>query len=251
MTMYLENWLKRSALAGIYLLPFIALVFSNDLIFPFVTARNLLFRAITELMFCAWLGLALLDPAYRPARSRLLLVLIGFTVWIGLADLFSLNPGKSFLGSFERMEGYITTLHLLLYFIVTGSMLRTARQWHTLFTVNIASSLAVVALMLADETLRTGFASEWRLEGTLGQASYLAVFMLFSGFFTLLVLTRTRDKRWLTAGLLAALCVQLAVLFMTATRGAVLGLLAGLALAIGYWLLTSRSRILAMLASHT
>ena len=52
-----------------------------------------------------------------------------FVAIIGIADLFGANPLKSFWSNFERMEGWITLIHLLGYFLVVGTVLNTQKLW--------------------------------------------------------------------------------------------------------------------------
>ena len=146
---------------------------------------------------------------------------------IGLADIFGVAPVKSFWSNFERMEGFIMLLHLGMFFLVTSSVFKEIdwkRWWNTSLAASFMMVLYCVLQIIGLKTINQGGV---RVDGTLGNAIYLAVYMLFHIFIALLFLWRTWKSvalRWVY-GLLIVL--QVWVLYMTATRGAILGLIGG------------------------
>jgi tetratricopeptide (TPR) repeat protein len=71
-------------------------------------------------------------------------------------------------------------------------------------------------------------AVEWRVDGTFGNPSYLAVYLLFHVFIALFFMWQERKNktlRWVYGILIAS---QIFALYHTATRGAILGLLGGI-----------------------
>ena len=222
-------------LGGLFLVPFIPFLVSSSFFFPFITSKTFAFRIIVEIIFFAWLALAYLDPAYRPRKSLIVYCLLSFLVIIGLADLLGVAPGKSFWSNYERMEGYITLLHLGALFLVASSTLReiTPRQggaswrrwWNTSLVASFLMVLYSVFQLLGVFKINQGGV---RVDGTFGNASYLAVYMLFHIFIALYLMYKQNSSsvvRW-TYGLLILL--QTTILYHTATRGAILGLLGGL-----------------------
>ncbi|MDP2651223.1 MAG: O-antigen ligase family protein, partial [bacterium] len=223
-----KNILKQCVYVGLFLIPFIPFLVSGSLFFPFITTKAFAFRILIEIIFSAWLVLAVLDAAYRPKRTLILYTLGGFLLIILLANIFGEAPVKSFWSNYERMEGYITLLHLGAFFLVIGSVFREIdwkRWWNT--------SLAASALMVIYSLFQLAGAFRInqggvRVDGTFGNATYLAVYMLFHIFIVTLFLWRERKNavaRWLYAILILG---QLYILYATATRGAILGLLGGL-----------------------
>src|SRR3990167_1826593 len=104
--------LRNTVLTGLFLIPFVPFLVSSAFFFPFITTKAFTFRIIVEVIFAAWLLLTLLDSEYRLKKSIILYSVLGFLAVIGLADLFGVAPVKSLWSNFERMEGYITLLHL-------------------------------------------------------------------------------------------------------------------------------------------
>lgn len=62
----LNQFLRYVVLGGVFLIPFLPFIVSSTMFFPFITGKNFTFRIIVELIFAAWLILALKDVAYRP-----------------------------------------------------------------------------------------------------------------------------------------------------------------------------------------
>src|SRR3989338_6306670 len=114
--------LRGVIFAGLFLVPFIPFLVSSIFFFPFIVTKAFAWRILVEIIFAAWLILALLDTAYRPKRSLILYSMFIFLGIIGLADIFGVAPIKSFWSNFERMEGFITLLHLGMFFLVISSV---------------------------------------------------------------------------------------------------------------------------------
>ena len=220
--------LKNTILVGLFLVPFVPFLVSSAFFFPFITTKAFAWRIIVEIVFAAWLLLAFLDTAYRPKKSLILYSILGFLAIIGLADLFGVAPLKSFWSNFERMEGFITLLHLGMFFVVVSSVFKEI-DWKRWWNVSLAASFVMVLYsVLQIIGLKTINQGGVRVDGTLGNAIYLAVYMLFHIFIAFLFLWREWKNvalRWVYGLLILS---QVFVLYYTATRGAILGLLGGL-----------------------
>jgi O-antigen ligase len=134
----------------------------------------------------------------------------------------------SFWSNFERMEGLVTYLHLGLYWLVLSSVFTSERLWRVFFSSSIGVSLIVCIygfFQLAGKLeIHQGSV---RLDATLGNAIYLAVYLLIHLFLTLYLMMGNRSKSWQIIGWIAVI-IQAVVLYFTATRGAILGLIGGL-----------------------
>src|SRR3989344_1308986 len=135
--------LKIFIFTGLFLVPFIPFLVSSSLFFPFITTKAFAWRVIVEVIFGAWIILALLDSNYRPRKTWLLYALFIFIGIIGLADIFCVAPEKRFLSNAERMEGFITLLHLGMYFLVIGSVFREI-DWKRWWNVSLGASFLMV-----------------------------------------------------------------------------------------------------------
>ena len=246
----MENTLRYIVLAGIFALPFIVFIVAQSLFFPFITGKNFAFRILVEVIAGAWLALVLINPAYRPKRSALLGAFALFVVVVALADALGVYPFKSFWSNYERMDGWITLVHLFLYFVVASSALNTEKLWRAFWHVSLAVSAVVGVyglLQLAGvASLNPGFSSAARIDATLGNPIYLAAYMLFNIGIAAALWARawqeslSGGRLWpslLYGGIIA---FDASALFLTGTRGAMLGLVAGVLVAALAVALSSR-----------
>ncbi|MEK9177342.1 MAG: O-antigen ligase family protein [Patescibacteria group bacterium] len=227
-----EKLLRQALIALLFLVPFIPLIVANPLFFPFITGKNFAFRVLVEFAFGLWILLALKDPSTRPRRSALFGALLLFIATLGISTFLGENPSKSFWSNFERMEGWISVLHWGAYFVVLTSVFTTERIWRAFWTTSIGVSviLGIYGLFQLGGFLPINQGGV-RVDATFGNATYLAVYMLFSAFVTMLALTRWARGPMMKAGYALALALQLIMIYYTATRGTILGLVGGLFLA--------------------
>ena len=192
--MTLQKVLHKIALFGVMAVPLIPLVWSNELFFPFISARGFFFRIVVETVFAAWVILALKDNHFRPKGSLVLWTLVIFTGVIFLADIFGISPYKSLWSNFERMEGFITLAHLFLYFLVSGAVLKEV-DWGRFFRISIGVSffVSLYAILQLFHELSINQGSV-RVDGTLGNALYLAAYLLLHIFLILFLVFGRRFK---------------------------------------------------------
>ena len=226
--MNVQKILRYLLIGGIFAVPFIPLVISSTMFFPFITGKNFAFSIIVELLLGGWAILAVLDKAYRPKFTLLLISILSFVGIIAIADIFGANPFKSFWSNFERMEGFLTLAHLLGYFVVAGTVLNAEKIWNRFWNTSVAVSVFIGFYGLLQLSGKININQGGvRLDGTFGNASYLAVYMLFHIFITLFLLVRWRGGAWMKYLYGAAIVLQLIILYFTATRSTLLGLVVG------------------------
>ncbi len=208
------------------MIPFVPFFVSSSFFFPFITTKAFLFRIIVEVIFGAWLVLALTSSEYRPKKSLILYVVGAFIFIIGLANLFGVEPVKSFWSNYERMEGFVSLLHFGALFLVMGSIFED-KEWRWWWNTSLVASLLMVFYaifqLLGVFEIHQGGA---RVDGTIGNAAYLALYLLIHIFVALyyLVKSKSTELRW---AYVALIVLQTSILYFTATRGAILGLLGG------------------------
>lgn len=227
--MQTKDILRYSILAGVFAIPFIPFIISSTMFFPYITGKNFTFRIIVEIMFALWAVLALHDAAYRPRFTWLNIALLTFLIVIGIADVFGVNFFQSFWSNFERMEGYITLLHLAAYFLVASTVLATEKMWDALWIVSLgaATLMACIGLAPVMGTL-SNLAAAPRIDATLGNPIYLAIYNVFHIFIALYLWAKAREWRPWHIVYPVIIVLQLLSLFFSLTRGAVLGLFGGL-----------------------
>ncbi len=239
--------LKYLILGGLFTIPFIPLIVSSSLFFPFITGKNFYFRILIEVIFGLWAILAIYDKRYRPKMSWILGFLVAFIVSLTVSAIFGKNPYHSFWSNYERMEGLLTYFHILAYFIVLVSVFRVEKLWKWFFNISLGASAIVAVygvLQLAGKlAIHQG---SIRLDATLGNASYLAIYMVFNIFIALFYLAR--EKEWYAWLYVPLIILQSFVLYHTATRGAILGVLGGLLLTVAIVAFLSKQKMVKLIA---
>jgi tetratricopeptide (TPR) repeat protein len=215
----ITNAILRWAIwVGLFAVPFVLFIVSGttlsfgakistifpQMLFPFITGKNFWFRIIVEIVFALWIILALRDERYAPKKSWIAGGMLTFLGVLFIADLFSANPYKSFWSNFERMEGFIGIAHLVAYFFTAGTMLAAHwiqkkgealahNVWDWFFHISIGASLFMSLytwLQVAGEIP----IDQGRPDGTLGNPTYLAVYLLFHVFFIVFYLVSRKPK---------------------------------------------------------
>lgn len=236
---------------GLFIVPFVSLLVSSSMLFPFITGKNFTFRIIVEIIFALWAGLAFFAPEYRPRRSALFKAVSVFMLILLAADLFGPNPYRSFFSNYERMEGFMMLAHLYLYFVMLSSVFKTRRDWMIFFHAVIAagvlvslvgwlqhycadSSNASFCSALAERLSKNSILSSiplisrqggFRVDSTIGNPTYLAAYLLFQVWLLAILIYEFGKKWWAQALYALILLFELAIIYLTATRGAVLALL--------------------------
>lgn len=218
------SWILKG---GLLLAPFLVLLVTRSLYFPFITGKNFAFRILMEALAIVWVYAAVRFPNFRPRSSSLAWAAAIFIAILGLAAAVGISPYRSFWSNFERMEGFIGLLHLFLYFLILGSVFKTDRDWRLFFHASLAAS--VLVSLYAVGQLAGRFAIHQggvRVDATFGNATYLAAYLLFHLFLLIWFFLKS-DHLWLRGGYAAVFLFELYILYATATRGAILGLLGG------------------------
>jgi tetratricopeptide (TPR) repeat protein len=194
------------------------------MLFPFITGKNFTFRIIVEIIFALWVGLAILRPEFRPRLTPLFKAVTIFIAILFLADLFSPNPYRAFFSNYERMEGFMMLFHLYLYFVMLVSVFKK-RDWLIFFHVTLVASVLVSYVALLQKLgYRPSLQGGFRVDSTIGNPTYLAAYLMFHVWMSLLLIYQFWKKRWPVAFYGAVLIFELVIIYFTATRGAVIAL---------------------------
>ena len=180
----MKEILKYIIWVGIYLTLIIPFIVSGDLFFPYITGKAFTFRIIVEIIFGLWLILILKDKEFRPKWSWVLGASLIFISVLFIADVNAVAPAKAFWSNYERMEGFVTFVHLLAYFLVLGSMLNKEKLWLWFLRANLVTGVVMAVTSIA-EGIKDNII---RIAGPLGNPIYISVYFLFIFFFTLILL---------------------------------------------------------------
>src|SRR3989338_5585463 len=219
------------ALGALFLLTLTPLIVADSYFFPFITGKAFYLRILIELAVAAWAVLAFLDKEYRPRFSWIGVTVVAFVVWMFIADAFALNALKAFWSNFERMEGWVLLIHLLGFFFAASAVLRVEKKWRAWFFTSLGVGVVIsgYALLQMNGSLAIHQGAA-RIDASLGNSAYLAIYLLFNTFiaFWLALTSRHAWVKWL---LIAFAVLEAVLIFFTETRGTIIGLVLALALA--------------------
>jgi len=238
--------------AGLVLLLWMPLIITPSTLQPFGVGKALYARVVIEVVTGLWLLLLIRHPAYRPPRSRILLLFAGYVI----VAFVSAVQGESFTHSlwsdYFRMLGVWDLLHWFILVVVAASVLRSPRDWLQLLNWNLGVGLVLSSLALVrtyTEVDLPYLTHACRVQVTLGNPSYLAAILVVTTLVAVGLLARSlvptqaeenelshslaggHGKRppihWLRAFWVITAVTGLLVVFHTGTRGALVGLVAG------------------------
>ncbi len=234
----MKDTLKALVFGGLFVIPLLPLYVANDYFFPFITGKNFAFRIIVEIVVAAWVLLALIDKAYRPRFSWIMLSFLGLIVSIFVSSLVAIDSHTSFWSNYERMDGFVSLVHVFLFTLVLGSVVRTDIVWNR-WLITAVTGAGLVALYGLGQYFGVFQGGQSRVDSRLGNAAYMAVYMLFNIFFAYILILRSKEN-WqkVLFGVMAAMFAY--TLLMTGTRGTFLGFAGGSVVTVAYIALFAR-----------
>jgi len=199
--MNLQKTLRVITIGLLYLIPLFAIVVANPFFFPYITGKAFFFRIIIEIAFAGWITLVFLDTKYRPKLSPLTIGITFFVLVTLLADLIGMNPLRSLWSNFERMEGWVTVVHLWMLFLTMTNMFAVTEKgkhwyhWHRWFMaeLGVATFVGLYGLLQLAGVLAIHQGST-RIDASLGNAAYMAVYMLLNVGIAAYVLHLSKQK---------------------------------------------------------
>lgn len=244
--MTIRDIARWAVLIPLFAIPFIPLYIADGMYFPFITGKAFAFRLLVEVALAGYVLLALMDARYRPKFSWTLVLYGLLTVWMAFANIFAVNVHKAFWSNFERMDGFVALVHVFLFFVILGSVLTVDNLWRKWWMFFLSSAALVCAYGLFQ---LAGMADIHqggvRVDATMGNAAYLAVYLLF--VIAIALWQAFESTGWLRHALFGLAFVSAGILFATATRGAIIGLVGAVLLGSILWMIEAgkKSRLAA------
>lgn len=202
------RFLQFGAVASLIIVFF---VFS-DLLFPYITSKQLSFNILTEVLLLVWAIFIWKFPTYRPKKSLITWGIMAFLGAILLSCFVSVDINTSFWGDAERMLGVFHIFHFFFLYLVLITVFRSYKDWQILF----ASSVAIATIISVMGLVGNAYA-------TIGNTAYVSGYLIFNLYFCALLFFRAKknDLRWL---LLIPVIIMLFEFSKTHTSGAIIGL---------------------------
>ena len=188
---------------------------------PYTFGKTTLFAIIVEAMVIVWL-----IGCYRPFttsdvvnnRQSVWRAMLALTLVLSASTMLSADVSASFLGSSARMDGLFTLLHFFAFFIILVSSF-DERVWRRGVQVSIVAG-TFAALYAIAQWFGAPFivTSGGEIFGTLGNPSYLALYLLFT-IFLAHYLAEKEERREVVILLYCAVAIQVIALLLTASAG--------------------------------
>ncbi len=245
---------------------FSVVLVSGATFFPFIGVKYFFFRTMVELALgCALLWWAfeagdLWGRLKSVWRKPLFLAVSAFVLVFLLAALFAYDPSAAFWSNFERGEGAFQMLHYYAFFVLLLLAFEKEEEWRRMAQVFLGAAVVMILYGMGAAMITQGadggnanplgligpylnpstgqaiaptylgrlFAPDARFQGSLGNPAYVAPFLMFAMFFAAWLWLTAKGRNWRhNAGYGALILFFLLFFFLTQTRGAVLGLGAG------------------------
>ena len=236
--------LEKILFYGLIVTLFISLFVDQEIIFPFVTSKAFLFYIIIDILLLCYLILLTKQPLY-PQKNKLMFVFIAMIILGWFLDLFGISFKSSFWGNYERMVGIYTAFHFLAYLWMLLSVFNTRIKYYKLLNISLIVSVLVSIFGILQKFAVPVFGilqtRDYRISSTFGNPAYLAGWLLFFIFLAVYLFIKNKNKYWRIL-YIVSLVINLLVLNWTVTRGALLGLMAGIVAMLFYLVLFYKTK---------
>lgn len=219
------------------------LLFSQGVFWGFVSSKILFFSLIVVLAGIIFFVLLLRDIDFqndifakiqRYTSHPLIIVLTAFVFVSFISVIFASDGYSAFWGTIERGEGFVGMCMLYVFFALTLLTFKK-KDWFLFFKISILVSLVVIAKSFFEL-----FSGINRPVSTIGNPAFLAGYLLFSLTSSVIIAGEEKKRFWKLVSL-GVFVVSVGSIFVTQTRGAILGLCVGLITVLIYFILKGRN----------
>jgi O-antigen ligase len=215
---------------GIYLSLLVVFFVFKNLLFPYITSKQISFNIIMEILGVFWIALLVKYPVWRPKKNYITLGLIVFFAVLTVSAIFGVDFNLSFWGDIERMLGVFHLLHFLLFYLIIITVFKEWNDWKIFFIISLLFSIFVSINTFSG----SGFA-------TIGNTLYVAGYIIFNLAFSLLLFSREKNKIF---GILYLLPIPLLLYAFdnVSSAGGYVGIVAGILLALFLYGLLNKNK---------
>jgi O-antigen ligase len=209
-------------------------VVPSSYIFPFVVPKIVWFRSLALLIFGLYILFLATDwEKYKLRLTPINIVVILFFISFTISTFVGVDWYRSFWDNHERMLGLFTIFHYTIYYLVITSVVKEWKEWKWLLRIFLFAGCAVMFIgflqKFVNPELLLNKGSD-RVSATLGNPIYFSGYGLFLMFVGYLLAIKEKIKvvnPWFWFSVAGGLLGFFGI-FWGGTRGALLGLLAGL-----------------------
>jgi len=220
---------------GAYAALFAPLIVHSGFFFPFVVPKTVYFWMFAEIIFSAWVILAISNKQFRPRANAISITLGIFLLVTIITSLTGINIERSFWSTFERMAGTINWIHLALFFSALTFTFRTLADWKKLLTASFVASSLVALIFLFQKIGIDIIPFDARSGATIGNSSFMAAYLLFNVFFGVWLLSSAREL-WQKAAYGVGFGILVFAMLYATAYGAMLSMFGGFFIIFLAWL---------------
>jgi O-antigen ligase len=204
-------------------------IYLNAVIYPYVTAKTIIFRIFVSLMLFLYIWLILKNKKYLPSKNNLLISFFLFIVTCFFSGILSNDPSQSFWSTPERMMGTFNLIHFFLFILIISSVIKSKEAWIKLihwWNILIVSTgcIALYTFITKHIATQTSIFSD-RFYGFAGNPIFFAAIVLIFFYFNLYLFFEKLQKqqKGLWWHILIAI-IYVVFIALTGSRGAFLAL---------------------------
>jgi tetratricopeptide (TPR) repeat protein/O-antigen ligase len=238
---------RHLALSAIFAIPFIPVIFSPGMLYPYITGKGFGFRFLSIVLLLSFVYVAFTNKNFRFRLTPLTGAFTAFVLLIGISNVLGLDFAKSFWGNFERMDGYLTLLSLWSLVIGLTSLRLKDVEWLKLgkthvavasfvtglgavqylagmFNISVFGSLPILGQCISYAS--QGVYNACKVDSTLGNSIYLGIYGGLTAWIVLYYIVRKNFQ--VSVWVWAAFALNiLTPFYLTVTRSVWLGIGAG------------------------
>lgn len=215
-----EKFLKAIIFFGASISLLTPLIYSSKYYFPFVGPKSLYFMAFCQIIFFAWLILAIYNKKYRPKINTVLLAFGLFVFFMAISSVFGVDPSRSFWSKFERMSGLLMWLNMFGFFLAVSSTLKRFTDWKRIFLVSLGVAFVVSVLGILEKLGVKAVTFSDRMGVTLGNTSFLGSYLIFNFFIACYLFFQERKNIILKIALGGVAVLSVVAIWLQGARAA-------------------------------
>ncbi len=166
---------------GIYLSLIVVFFVFKNLLFPFITSKQISFNILVEILSIFWIAFLVKYPEYRPRKSWISWGLLAFLAAIFISCFTGVDFNLSFWGDIERMLGVFHIVHFIVFYFIVITVFREWKDWKILFIASIIIAVFVSFKGLADKAY-----------STIGNTAYVSGYLIFNMYFAWLLFVKEK-----------------------------------------------------------
>jgi O-antigen ligase len=216
-------------------IPLIVVTF-NSVFFPFVTGKNIFLRGflvLTSILFIIYFFYTkkfreeIVQKVNKFIKHPLVISILAFVFILIISTIFAVDKYNAFWGNIERAEGLVGIIYFFAFFVFS-LLIFEKKDWLVFFKLSLFTSF----ILLFREFWQ--FFSGISRPGSLtDNPAFLAGYLLFSIACSFIVFNETKSKFWKSFSIIL-LVLSILGIFITQTRGTILGLALGIVTVLIY-----------------